>query len=78
VFSTIRISDDSIYPEPCKFLKASTLMLNKRIPNFIIDLHIIRNSKNLLDNDNINFQIKNIFVSILAIRSVLEKTNISD
>jgi hypothetical protein len=69
---------NSIYSEPCKFLKTHISDIKKKIPNFIIDLHKIRNLKVLLDNQDINYHIRSIFVSILAIRLVLEKTNNSD
>ena len=68
----------SIYSEPCKFLKIHISDIKKKIPNFIIALHKIWNSKALLDNQDINYHIRSTFVSILAIRSVLEKTNNSD
>jgi hypothetical protein len=68
----------SVYSEPCKYLKTNISDIKKKIPNFIIDLYKIRKSKILLDKEDINFHIKNIFISISAIRSVLEKTNTSD
>jgi len=78
VYSTIQMDDTSIYSKPCKYLKNNISDIKKRIPNFIIDLHNIRNSKTLLGNEDINFHIKMISTSISAIHSASEKVNTSD
>lgn len=72
------MDETSIYSEPCKFLKSNISDIKKSVPNLVIDLHNIKNSKTLLNNEGINFHIKMILVSISAIHSTLENVNTSD
>ena len=69
--------ESSIYKEPCKYLKSYISDIKKMNSNFIINLHKVKNSKDLLNSSEISLHIKNILLSMRAIDSDVKNSNIS-